>query len=191
MNQYAKEKAFEKAGEVKRKIFALEHINDIALIKEDLNNSGNQSDFRIEAYDIAHMSGKNMVGVMTVLLNGEVAKREYKKFKIKTKFEADDTGALAEILERRFNHSEWPIPNLIVVDGGKAQLNITNKILKQFNLDILIVSVLKDERHKPKDILGDKTFARKYEREILLVNSEAHRFAITYHKQMRNKNFLK
>ena len=59
MNQYAKKKAFEKAGEVKRKILPWErHINDIALIKEDLNNSGNQSDFRIEAYDIAHMSKK-------------------------------------------------------------------------------------------------------------------------------------
>ncbi len=211
MNQYAKEKSFEKAGEIKRKIFALDHINDIALIKEDLNNPGNHTfsqvlgsqaqpdhskkynylDYRIEAYDIAHMGGKNMVGVMTVVENGEVNKKEYKKFKIKTKDNADDTGALKEVLERRFNHPEWVIPNLIVVDGGKAQINAGLKVLKKFNLDIPLVSVLKDERHKPKDILGDKVYARKYEREILLVNSEAHRFAITYHKQMRNKNFLK
>ncbi len=211
MNKYAKEKAFEKAGEIKRKIFALDHINDIALIKEDLNNPGNHTfsqvlgsqsqpdhskkynylDYRIEAYDIAHMGGKNMVGVMTIVENGEVNKKEYKKFKIKTKDNADDTGALKEVLERRFNHPEWVIPNLIVVDGGKAQINAGLKVLKKFNLDIPLVSVLKDERHKPKDILGDKVYVRKYEKEILLVNSEAHRFAITYHKQMRNKNFLK
>lgn len=227
MNKYAKEKAFEKAGEIKRKIFALDHINDIALIKEDLNNPGNNTfsqvlgsqvepdhskkynylDYRIEAYDIAHMGGKNMVGVMTVVDispnaeggRGEVNKKEYKKFKIKlenapariAKGGGDDVGALTEVLERRFNHPEWVMPNLIVVDGGKAQINAGLKVLKKFNLDIPIVSVLKDERHKPKDILGDKVYARKYEREILLVNSEAHRFAITYHKQMRNKNFLK
>jgi excinuclease ABC subunit C len=98
---------------------------------------------------------------------------------------------LKEVLERRFNHPEWTYPSFIVVDGGKAQINTTEKILKNLNLNIPVVSVLKDERHKPKDILGDKNLARKYEREILLVNSEAHRFAITYHKQMRNKNFLK
>lgn len=207
MNQYAKEKSFEKAGEIKRKIFALDHINDIALIKSDTKISLFNSSMRIEAYDIAHMGGKNMVGVMTVVDaspnaeggRGEVNKKEYKKFKIKlenapariAKGGGDDTGALTEVLERRFNHPEWVMPNLIVVDGGKAQINAGIKVLKKFNLDIPIVSVLKDERHKPKDILGDKVYARKYEREILLVNSEAHRFAITYHKQMRNKNFLK
>jgi excinuclease ABC subunit C len=145
------------------------------------------------------MGGKNMVGVMTVLEDGEVIKNEYKKFKIKIenaparidKRGGDDTGSLKEVLERRFNHPEWTYPSLIVVDGGKAQINTATKVLKNLNLNIPIVSVLKDERHKPKDILGDKDYARKYEREILLVNSEAHRFAITYHKQMRNKNFLK
>lgn len=219
MNTLAKAYKFEEANLIKKKIFALNHINDIALIKnETINQKQNYplrhshkswkgkasgcseysyednfvSDyFRIESYDIAHMFGKNMVGVMTVLEDGEVNKAEYKKFKIKTKDSADDTGALKEVLERRFNHPEWSYPSLIVVDGGKAQINTATKVLKNLNLNIPIVSVLKDERHKPKDILGDKDYARKYEREILLVNSEAHRFAITYHKQMRNKNFLK
>ncbi|MBP9802747.1 MAG: GIY-YIG nuclease family protein [Candidatus Pacebacteria bacterium] len=225
MNTLAKAYKFEEANLIKKKIFALNHINDIALIKNERESSDKifgpapffgrnfgdkvgPSDtkisslalsFRIEAYDIAHMGGKNMVGVMTVLEEGEVSKKEYKKFKIKIenaparidKRGGDDTGALKEVLERRFNHPEWPYPSLIVVDGGKAQVNTATKVLKNLNLNIPIVSVLKDERHKPKDILGDKDYARKYEREILLVNSEAHRFAITYHKQMRNKNFLK
>lgn len=206
MKEYAKKREFEKAGEIKRQIFALQHINDVALIKgqKDFRNnalgdigqgthvSENPSAlFRVEAYDIAHMGGKNMVGVMTVVENGEVAKHEYKKFKIRTQSDANDTGALKEVLERRLAHTEWTFPSLIVVDGGVAQLNAVKKVLNKLNLNTPLVSVLKDERHKPKDILGDKTYALKYEKEILLANSESHRFAINYHKNMRNRNFLK
>ena len=214
MISYAKNKEFEQAGEVKRQIFALKHINDIALMKNEsfthanflplrpsLGALGSKRDprgqkihmsfTRIEAYDIAHMSGKNMVGVMTVLENGEIAKSEYKKFKIRTQAGVNDTGALKEVLERRLAHTEWPYPNLIVVDGGTAQINVTKSILALLNIDVPVVSVLKDERHKPKDILGNKNFAVKYKREILLANSEAHRFAIAYHKNVRAKNFFK
>ncbi len=188
MKQYAKNREFEKAGEIKRQIFALQHINDIALLKNDIQL--NKNSFRIEAYDIAHMGGKNMVGVMTVVEDGEVVKSEYKKFKVKTQTNANDTGALAEIVERRLKHKEWVFPHLIVVDGGMAQIHVAEGILSAFNLNIPVVSVLKDERHKPKDIMGDKNFGVKYKKEILLANSEAHRFAIAYHKKMRNKNFL-
>ena len=147
--------------------------------------------FRIEAYDVAHMSGRNMVGVMTVIEDGEVNKNEYRKFKINTQSGANDTGALAEIINRRLMHTEWQYPNLMVVDGGKAQINTVEKIFKIAGIEIPVVSVLKDENHKPKNILGRHDLAVKYEQEILLANSEAHRFAITYHKQMRGKNFLK
>jgi excinuclease ABC subunit C len=221
MKECAKKREFEKAGEIKRQIFALKHINDVALIKNNrfadnkifdpapffgrYGLKGGPSDakillsasrFRIEAYDIAHMGGKNMVGVMVVVENGEVAKSEYKKFKIKTQGSANDTEALREVLERRLAHTEWPFPSLIVVDGGKAQINVAKKVILKAGLSIEVVSVLKDEKHKPKDILGlpaqagDKTIVRRYEREILLANSEAHRFAINYHKNLRNKNFL-
>ncbi|MBP6060578.1 MAG: GIY-YIG nuclease family protein [Candidatus Pacebacteria bacterium] len=191
MTLYAKNREFERAGEVKSRIFALMHINDIALLKNENLESTIGDSFRIEAYDIAHMSGKNMVGVMTVVSDGEVNKSEYKKFKIRTQAGANDVGALKEMLERRLAHTEWDYPSLIVVDGGIAQLNTTKKILKNLKLEIPLVSVVKDDRHRAKGIMGDKTFAVKYEREILLANSEAHRFAITYHKQMRGKNFLK
>lgn len=191
MNTYAKLREFEKAGEIKRQLFALQHINDVALIKSGRSESMLPEVFRIEAYDIAHMGGKNMVGVMVVVSGGEIEKSEYKKFKIRTQENANDTGALKEVLERRLAHNEWIFPNLIVVDGGKAQVNTANRVLSKLNLDIPVVSVLKDERHKPKAILGDKRFGVKYEREILLANSEAHRFAIAYHKNMRNKNFLR
>jgi len=211
MKEYAKMREFEKAGEIKRKIFALQHINDVALLKSESRKQENfqpcalpgvpggtlahgnflVSAIRIEAYDIAHMGGKNMVGVMVVLENGEVAKNEYKKFKIRTQDNSNDTGALAEVLERRLAHKEWIYPDLIVIDGGVAQINATKKILSRLNLDIPIVSVVKDEKHKPKAILGDEKIIAKYKKEILLANSEAHRFAIAYHKNLRARNFLK
>src|SRR3989344_4869533 len=217
MKEYVKKYEFEKAGEIKRQIFALQHINDIALIKNSgqyvlegtLGRSGDdgQRNFsgefwsgdsenilpavsRIEAYDIAHMGGKNMVGVMTVVEDGELIKSEYKKFKIRTQNNANDTGALSEVLERRLAHREWPFPSLIVVDGSTAQINSAEVILSRLKLGIPVVSVVKDERHKPKAIMGNEEFAVKYKREILFANSEAHRFAIAYHKKMRNKNFL-
>lgn len=210
MDAYSKMREFEKAGEIKRQLFALQHINDVALLKSDHYTSqsfssgprvaklgstrpftkASSGSVRIEAYDIAHMGGKNMVGVMVVVNDGEVEKSEYKKFKIRTQADANDTGALKEVLERRLAHTEWSYPSLIVVDGGKAQINTANRVLSKLNLNIPVVSVLKDERHKPKDIMGDKDFGLKYEREILFANSEAHRFAIAYHKNMRNRNFL-
>jgi len=191
MKKYAKQREFEKAGEVKRQIFALQHINDVALITSDTKISLPISSLRIEAYDIAHMSGKNIVGVMTVIENREVAKHQYRKFKIKTQSGTNDTGALKEVLERRLAHPEWPFPAFIVVDGGIAQINTAKAILAKMGPKIDVISVLKDERHKPKNIIGDKNIVSKYKREILLINSEAHRFAINYHKNMRTKNFLK
>ncbi len=185
MKAYAKVRAFEKAGEVKKQIFALEHINDVALLKEDKNITSHA--FRIEAYDIAHMGGKNMVGVMTVVENGQPQKGEYRKFNIKTQKDTNDTGALIEVLDRRMGHAEWNYPNLIVVDGGTAQINAARSVLGRLGVRTPIVSVLKDERHKAKDIKGDSVYARKYEKEILLANSEAHRFAITFHKLRRSK----
>ena len=199
MKSYAKLREFEKAGEIKRQLFALQHINDVALLKYPLRHSDTSPlargrlgrGLRIEAYDIAHMSGKNIVGVMTVVENNQVAKSEYRKFGIRTRTQADDTGALAEVLERRLAHPEWPYPNLIVVDGGTAQINAAKRILQKVGMVTPVVSVLKDEHHKPKAVLGDKKFAREYERAILLANSEAHRFAITYHKNLRARNFIK
>jgi excinuclease ABC subunit C len=197
MNACAKAKEFEKASVIKNKIYALTHIHDISLIKqENISNFLHSSasvphDFRIESFDIAHMSGGSMVGVMTVVTNSEVDKSQYRKFKVNTVKASNDTKALSEILERRLGHTEWPMPNLIVVDGGVGQLNAINAVLDKHNITIPVVSVVKDERHQPKDVLGDQTLAIRYRKEILLSNAEAHRFAIGYHKKVRNRNFLK
>lgn len=190
MLEFAKKKEFEKAGEIKRRIFALNHINDVALIKEETYGSPT-STYRIEAYDVAHMGGKNMVGVMTVIEDGEVAKQEYRKFIIRTQKDANDTGALEEVLSRRLRHSEWGLPSLIVVDGSTAQINVAKRVLNKYQFDIKVVGVVKDERHKPKAIIGDENIIKVYKKQILLSNNEAHRFSIAFHKQKRNKSFLK
>jgi excinuclease ABC subunit C len=131
-----------------------------------------------------------MVGVMTVVEGGQANKNEYRKFKIRTQSGSNDTGALLEVLERRLSHPEWRYPNLIVVDGSTAQINVATKLIKSVGMSTPVVAVTKDERHRARDIKGDKDIVRKYEKEILLANSEAHRFAIKYHKDIRNKNFL-
>lgn len=182
MKILSKNMEFEKAGMVKKQIFALQHIKDIALIKKETRSA----DFRIEAYDVAHLGGTNRVGVMAVIEDGIPKKSDYRKFLIKTEA-LGDTDALKEILERRFAHTEWPLPKLIVIDGGKQQKNIAEKVLEEFGFKIAIVSVVKDERHRPREILGDTSLKRKYERDIILANSEAHRFAISYHKKLRGR----
>lgn len=193
MMMRAKSHEFEQAGEIKRQIFALEHINDVALLKSEIsaNYSLATTTYRVEAYDIAHMSGKNMVGVMTVVENGQAQKSDYRKFIIRTQTGANDTGALTEMLNRRLGHPEWTYPNLITVDGSTAQINAAKKVLEKAGIEIPIVSVVKDDRHKAMAIKGNSVLAREHESAILLANSEAHRFAITFHKLKRGKGFLK
>ncbi len=190
MNLHAKQMEFEIANTIKRTIFSLEHINDVALIKSDVGYLNTGKKFRIESYDIAHMSGKNMVGVMTVVVNGSVYKNDYRKFKIKTQTSSNDTGSLEEVLMRRLGHPEWGIPDLVVVDGGIAQKNVAERILKRYQFNIPVVSVVKDERHKPKEILGEPSLVHQYKKLILLANNESHRFGIKYHREMRSKKLL-
>jgi excinuclease ABC subunit C len=191
MNRYAKTQDFEKANEVKRSLFGLDHIQDIALIKDDIRSSTNQRGFRIEAYDIAHMSGKNTVGVMTVVVDGLVDKSGYRKFKIRGVEGNNDVANIKEVVSRRFGHPEWGIPDLIVIDGGKGQINAVRALLKVIGTKVPVVAVTKDERHRPKAIIGDARLAKEREADILLSNSEAHRYAIKYHSEMRRKGFLR
>lgn len=184
----AKELKFEEASRLKKTIFAHNHIQDVALMKENFNAEARElgATIRIEAYDVAHISGTNVVGVMVVVENGEAKKSDYRKFKIRTS-KNDDNASLREILSRRFNHSEWPMPQVIAVDGGKAQVNTAEGALKEWGIEIPVVGVVKDEHHRPREIIGNKKARSLYERAILLANSEAHRFAITYHRSLREK----
>lgn len=210
MKSYAKAQEFEKAQGARNKLYALDHIQDIALVKEDIDalsrdaaaisGAGEptlayEGGYRIEAYDTAHMSGKESAGVMTVVVDGEVAKSEYRKFKLSPEIGNNDVASLREIIERRLNHAEWPLPHLMVIDGGEAQRNIAQTVLGEWNQgqgegrggghDIAIVAVVKDARHKPKGLIGAANIVETHKKAILLANAEAHRFALAYHRKLR------
>jgi len=190
MMRYAKAEQFEQAQVIKNRIFALQHIQDVSLIKEDTRVYRDEKRIRIEAYDIAHLQGKDMVGVMTVIESGEPAKDEYRRFKIKTLSDANDPAALKEVLTRRFSHAEWPLPQIVVVDGSTAQKNVAEQVLKERGLVIPVVAVVKDDRHQPTRLIGPKTLLSIHQQSILHANAESHRFAITYHREKRRKGFI-
>jgi excinuclease ABC subunit C len=185
MNSFAKNLKFEEANKIKKQIFAINHIQDISLLKNQKEDYTEKS-FRIESYDISHTAGIDVLGVMVVLENGEINKNEYRQFNIQDNPNNNDLKSLEEVLQRRLKHREWTLPDLIVVDGGENQRKIFEKILEESDLKIPVVSVVKNDKHKPREVLGDKQFL-KYEREILLSNDEAHRFAITLHRKKREK----
>lgn len=191
MLKLAKLERFEEANVLKKRIFALTHIQDIALIKDDNRTYRDEKRIRIEAYDVAHMGGSDMVGVMTVVEGGVPAKSEYRKFKINHYTSSNDPGALKEMLERRLKHLEWPLPQIIVVDGSIAQKNAAEHVLRAAAHMIPVVAVVKDDRHKPTRLIGAKNLLEAHKEAILHANAEAHRFAITFHREKRNKNFLK
>lgn len=189
MKKLAKLKKFEDAAKIRNQIFALNHIRDVALISARGGSAfgrKEENDFRVEAYDIAHTNGKEVVGVMTVVENGEVKKSDYRKFKL-SREQNDDLSNLVEVVSRRLGHPEWPAPSLVVIDGGKGQLNAVKKLLAQAGFSWRVVAVTKDEHHKAKQILGIDDKITEHEREILLGNSEAHRFAINWHRKRRDK----
>jgi excinuclease ABC subunit C len=190
MMAYAKKMQFERAAQVKYQIYALEHINDIALIEDDIQRLDTGYGFRIEAYDIAHMKGTNSVGVMTVMENGAVAKAQYRKFILRNTPKGDDLRGLIEIMTRRFKHTEWAAPDLIVIDGGKTHLKTAESAVKALGIKAEVVSVVKDDKHKARDILGPEETAKKHKKDIILINSEAHRFAITFYRSKHRKSMI-
>lgn len=186
MYAYAKKEEFERAEERKRQVFALRHIQDVTLIKEELRRPMT-AEFRIEAYDTAHIRGEAPRGVMAVVIDGEAAPKEYRTFTIRVAKAGDDYAALDEIITRRAKHREWSFPQLIVIDGGRAHLNRAKKTLKDAGIVADVVAVVKDEKHRPREILGPGALTITHEPAILLANSEAHRFAIGRHRRALRK----
>lgn len=182
MKRAAKDERFEEAAALRGQVFALNHIQDVSLIKDEYRSPHSPA-LRIEAYDIAHLAGSSAVGVMTVVEGGLAQKSEYRKFRIRAAKGGDDPGALKEVLSRRLGHDEWPLPRLIVVDGAAAQMNAAKSVLEGYGMRIPIVGVTKDEKHRPRAIRGERALIEGRERDILLANAEAHRFAIGYHRK--------
>jgi excinuclease ABC subunit C len=190
MKRAAKEENFEEATRLRGQVFALTHIQDISLIKDEYRKPKiTLGVTRIEAYDMAHLRGSANVGVMTVVEDGVAQKNDYRKFRIRSANPGDDIGALKEVLSRRLAHEEWPLPRLIAVDGSTAQINAAEKVLSEYSMTIPVVGVVKDEKHRPRDIRGDRELINGRERDILLANAEAHRFAIGYHRKTSRAQF--
>lgn len=187
MQEAAENQNFERAQDIKEKLFSLNHINDVALIEED-DISASDSSTRLEGYDIAHTGGDNMVGGMVVLEGGHAKKSDYRKFNIKTvDSQSNDPKALAEVIRRRLGHPDWPYPEVIVIDGGKAQRNAVLEELEDAGVKIPVVAVKKDDSHNPEEFIGSGDIIDAHRKDIQLANSEAHRFTQSFHKQKRRK----
>ncbi len=187
MKVAAKELRFEEANEIKKLLFSLGHIRDVALMKADREEG---SAARIEAYDTAHLQGEATVGVMTVVQYALAKKSEYRLFTLRNAHGGNDLSALEEILTRRLAHGEWPLPELIVVDGPLLQSDVATRILKKKGLTIPVVGVVKNSKHQPDRIIGPRGLVKRFEKDILFANAEAHRFAIGFHRKKKRESFL-
>lgn len=191
MRLASKKLQFEKAESLRRKIFALNHIQDIALISDaELSaKSYELSAPRIEGYDISNISGTSAVGSMVVFRGSKPLKEAYRLFRIRTIKQTDDVGMLKEVLRRRLKREEWPYPEVILVDGGKPQVNGAKAVLSEFGLELPIVGLAKGPKRKKNDIIG--VIPKGVSQETLRrLRDEAHRFAITYHRRLRNRTSL-
>lgn len=187
MKLAAKQEKFELAGKLRKRLFALEYLQDSALIREERESGG--AGLRIEGYDISNISGTSAVGSMVVFVAGKPFKTEYKKFKIKTVQGANDFAMLQEVLQRRLNHPEWPRPDLILVDGGVGQLSVAQEVLREKKINIPLVGLAKGPERKRNDIIG--VLPKGVDLEVLIkVRDEAHRFAIAYHKLVRSRRMF-
>lgn len=154
---------------------------------------------RIEAFDNSNIQGSDPVSAMIVFIDGKPAKNEYRKYKIKTVVGPDDYASMREVIYRRYSRvlkEGLPFPDLVVIDGGKGQVDVARDVLEnQLGLDIPIAGLAKNDKHKTSELLFGPELsvvplARNSPEFFLLqrIQDEVHRFAITFHRQLRSKN---
>lgn len=209
MKKFAREKEFEKAAKIRDQVFSLEKVLANAKIfgqnlspKKDylkteklLSRIFKQRKFisRIEAYDISNIQGKTAAGSMVTFIDGLPAKKFYRKFKIKSLESPNDVAMIKEILSRRFKHLEWDLPDLILIDGGKAQLNVAVKSKMENpnfkKIKIIALAKRKNELfiENEKKPIPLKALPREFFNLILQLRDEAHRFAIKYYHKLKNQ----
>ena len=176
----------------------------IGAVKELEKILGLKGIIRMEAYDISNTNGFDSVGSMVVYEHGKPKRNDYRKFKIKTVQGPDDYASMNEVLTRRFGHglreqqeeSETGgfqiFPDLIMMDGGRGQVNIALEVLEKLHLNIPVCGMVKDDNHRTRGLYFNNTelpIDRNSEcfRLITRIQDEAHRFAITFHRQLRSK----
>jgi len=217
MADLSKKNEFEKAAEVRDRISNLQQvmahtkvISDEQLVMSNrvgqMSGVGatlakiigiNKTISRIECYDVSNIQGKSATGSMVVFIDDKPYKNFYRKFHMKIEAKPNDIAMLKETLQRRFAHPEWEYPEIILIDGGMAQLNLATKTKNKNpkTKDIKVISIAK--RNKDLYIEGRKGFIplKSLPREIfnliLQLDDEAHRFAIAYHKKLRRNELLK
>lgn len=217
MKTAALKKDFERAVDLRNKVSALEHINDVALImREDdwdlipavspslprrgqgggeyINVLG-----RIEAYDIANISGTSNVASMVVFEQGQASKQLYRKFRIKSFDGANDVGAMEEVMRRRLarivgSPLTWPKPDLFIIDGGEGQVNRVKSVMKELGIEIPTIGIAKGFDRKQDRLVYDESnpelrrIAESSKEILQRARDEAHRFAGAYHRVLRSKN---
>ena len=176
----------------------------IGAVKEIARMLGISEITRMEAYDISNTNGFESVGSMVVYERGKPKRNDYRKFKIKGIQGADDYGSMREVLTRRFTHGLrereeskelggfTAFPDLILMDGGKGQVNVAQQVLDELHLHIPVCGMVKDDHHRTRGLYYENeeiTIDRSSEafKLITRIQDEAHRFAIEYHKQLRGK----
>lgn len=154
---------------------------------------------RIESFDNSNIMGTSPVSAMVVFVNGKPSKKDYRKYKIKTVVGPDDYASMREVVRRRYGRVQreaLPPPDLIVIDGGQGQVNIAKQVIQEeLGLDIPIAGLQKNDKHQTHELLfGDPLevvdLSRNSQEFFLLqrIQDEVHRFAITFHRQLRSKN---
>ena len=146
---------------------------------------------RVEAYDISNISGFQTVGSMVVFERGRPKRSDYRKFRIRGVQGVDDYASMEEVLTRRLSHYE-NYPDLIMMDGGRGQVNIALKVMQQLNIEVPVCGMVKDDKHRTRGIYFhniELPVDRDSEafRLVTRIQDEAHRFAIEYHRSLRSK----
>lgn len=212
MNQLSTSQQYEEAQAIKNQLQKLEYltatyhapqeflerptlVDDLTTNRlEDLKKVLNLSKLprRIECYDISNIGGKLATGAMAVFENGTKSPHQYRRFRIKFSQKPNDYQMLNEVLTRRWKN-DWPKPDLVIIDGGRGQLNTALSIISKFRLNIPVVSLAKrfEEIYVPQKILPIKLPKESPSRQLAqAIRDEAHRFAITYHRLLRSRDLL-
>ena len=193
----AAETLAQKKGATVREYNVLEELRDLLGLKKLPEY--------IESYDISNLAGTENVAGMIVYKNGKPLKSAYRKFKIKGFEGQDDYASMAEVLTRRFdeyykNPDEdegfGKLPDLILLDGGKGQVAVVKKVLREMNIDVPLFGLVKDDKHRTRAVTGDGGEISVSSRRALFtflskMQDEVHRFAIGYHHSRRSKNTFK
>ena len=183
---------FEEATRLRNQISNLQRIQDFTLISQSFIRPIRplRPIPTIEGYDISNLGATGQVGSLVLFKNGEPKKSGYRKFKIRTVAGQSDVDCLTEALTRRLKHKEWPLPNIILVDGGKPQLSAARAALSKAKIKLPIVGIAKGATRKKNEFFtSDQNLVpwiKENKQTLIHVRDEAHRFAIKYQRQLRH-----